>query len=93
MKKQNEHSSPHAPSLTLAASDFSIATMQPTGLPMPIENGFVNNLFNPIEKSAQIFHTGLKRPRNKSFVQSVAIEQLSRRLLNIGNILVIYQLR
>jgi len=74
MAEQNEQSSPRAPSLTLAASDFSIATRELTRLPMLVKNGFVNNLFHLMEKSAQIFHTGLKRPRNKSFVQSEAIE-------------------
>jgi len=86
MKNQNEHSSPKAPSSAMATSDLSIATMQPTRLPMLVKNGYVNKLFNPIENSAQIFHTGLKRRRKKNLVQSVAIEQLSRRPLNIGNI-------
>jgi len=60
---------------------------------MLLKNGSVNNFFNRMENSAQIFHTGLKRQRNKSFVQSVAVEQLSRRLLNIGDIQVKYQRR
>ena len=90
MKKQNERSSQNAPSLAMATSDLSMATMQPTGLPMLVKNGFVNKLLDPIEDSAQIFHTGLKRPREKNLVQSVAIEQLSRRPLNIGDIRAIY---
>jgi hypothetical protein len=52
MNEQNEHSSPNAPSSALAASDFSIATKEPTGFPILVKNGFVNKLSNPIEKSA-----------------------------------------
>jgi hypothetical protein len=61
MARPNEESSSHASSLTLVASDFSIAGRRSNGLFMLVKNGFVNKLFNRIEKSAQLFHTGLKQ--------------------------------